>query len=146
MDIKKEKITRRRFLDIAITFFISVGALGTIYPVLRFLFPPKESSVGREEKTLVAETSELPEGKAKFFRFRNKPSIVINTKAGITAVSAVCTHLGCIVKWDETTHLLKCPCHEGNFDPSGKVLSGPPPKPLAPLQVQVVEDKIYVGE
>jgi cytochrome b6-f complex iron-sulfur subunit len=146
MDIKKEKITRRRFLDFAITFFIGLGAIGTVYPVLRFLFPPKENVGGREEKILAGELSEIPEGKSKFFRFRNKPSIIINTKVGITAVSAVCTHLGCIVKWDETTHLLKCPCHEGIFDPTGKVLSGPPPKPLAPLQVQIVEDKIYVGE
>jgi Rieske Fe-S protein len=46
------------------------------------------------------------------------------------AISAGCTHLGCIVTWDEEQNIFKCPCHEGKFDAEGRVISGPPPAPL----------------
>lgn len=48
----------------------------------------------------------------------------------VIAISAGCTHLGCIVTWDEHQGIFKCPCHDGRFDADGNVLSGPPPAPL----------------
>jgi Rieske Fe-S protein len=47
----------------------------------------------------------------------------------VLAISAGCTHLGCIVTWDEGQQIFKCPCHDGRFDAEGNVLSGPPPAP-----------------
>ena len=41
----------------------------------------------------------------------------------IIAISAGCTHLGCIVTWDEDQKIFKCPCHDGRFDADGKVRS-----------------------
>jgi cytochrome b6-f complex iron-sulfur subunit len=61
------------------------------------------------------------------------------------AFSAVCTHLGCIVKWDEKKQQIFCPCHAGVFDVKGNVVSGPPPKPLPPIPVAVVNGKIILG-
>lgn len=47
-----------------------------------------------------------------------------------TVLSNVCTHAGCGVRWDPDQKAFQCPCHNGRFTKTGKVLSGPPPRPL----------------
>lgn len=142
----EKKITRREFLNLSIFASFAIAGLSTIYTISRYLYPPTESSQNVDQKILVATLNELPPGSAKFFRYKNKPSVVINSASGITALSAICSHLGCIVKWDSSKHILKCPCHEGYFDVTGRVLGGPPPRPLTALKVTVSDNNIYVGE
>jgi Rieske Fe-S protein len=60
----------------------------------------------------------------------------------VLAISAGCTHLGCIVTWDEGQQIFKCPCHDGRFDAEGNVLSGPPPAPRHPVKIE--GGKIYL--
>jgi Rieske Fe-S protein len=56
---------------------------------------------------------------------------------GYRALSAVCQHLGCRVHWDDGAKQFKCPCHGGVYDREGRVVSGPPPRPLERLNVRV---------
>jgi menaquinol-cytochrome c reductase iron-sulfur subunit len=56
---------------------------------------------------------------------------------GYRALSATCTHLGCRVRWEEASRQFLCPCHGGVYDRSGRVVSGPPPVPLARINVRV---------
>jgi Rieske Fe-S protein len=63
----------------------------------------------------------------------------------IIAISAGCTHLGCIVTWDEGQHIFKCPCHDGRYDAEGNVLSGPPPAPLKRHPAKVENGKIFLS-
>jgi len=63
----------------------------------------------------------------------------------VVAISAGCSHLGCIVSWDEQQNIFKCPCHEGRFDADGNVISGPPPAALKRHPAKVVDGKILVG-
>jgi Rieske Fe-S protein len=48
-------------------------------------------------------------------------------------LSAVCTHLGCIVSWNALEQSWDCPCHGSRFSPDGKVLNGPAIRSLEPV-------------
>ncbi len=60
------------------------------------------------------------------------------------AMSNVCTHLGCRVRWVDDEGKFFCPCHNGVFDRQGNVLSGPPPRPLDRYDVQVQGDELQI--
>ena len=60
--------------------------------------------------------------------------------------SRVCTHLGCLVRWDENKRHFHCPCHGGVFDHAGNVIAGPPPRPLERRSVKVENGILYVRE
>jgi Rieske Fe-S protein len=62
-----------------------------------------------------------------------------NDRGEMHAISAVCTHLGCIAKRQEDGQFL-CPCHGSVFTVSGKVVAGPAPSPLAWLEMSIAPD------
>ncbi len=65
-------------------------------------------------------------------------------KGDPVALSAVCTHLGCTVRWDSKSKEFQCPCHGGVYNARGEVVSGPPERPLAKLEVQVEGDNLLM--
>ncbi len=76
----------------------------------------------------------------------DQPVIVINTNQGMRAFSAICTHLGCVVEWDQERQFILCPCHDGRFNPiNGAIISGPVPAPLPALELTLEGDAIYVS-
>ena len=67
---------------------------------------------------------------------------------GVVGYSAVCTHTGCdVIGWEDSTQHLICPCHTSTFDAKdrARVVSGPAPKPLAALPLQITDGKIVVA-
>ena len=77
---------------------------------------------------------------------RETPVFVINRGNGrFSIMDARCTHLGCPVSWSADEHRFLCPCHEGVFDAQGKVVSGPPPRPLDLYEWKVQEGVLYAG-
>lgn len=60
---------------------------------------------------------------------------VFRDAEGFYAISAVCTHLGCIV--DRHEDHFTCACHGAVFDAMGAVRSGPPPAPLPWLEISL---------
>ncbi len=134
---------RRFFLTIMLSGIGAVLAAASAWPVWRYLAPRKTEGEG-EKVTLTRD--QVPLGGAHFFTFRGHPAVVLQEKAGeFIALTAVCTHLGCIIKWLPAKKAFECPCHAGYFSPTGKVLGGPPPKPLESYPVHVQEDSIVIG-
>lgn len=79
---------------------------------------------------------------------------IIRAKEGyFYALSAVCTHLGCITNWKSEEGIIACPCHGSKFNIDGIKIAGPAPRPLPRFlitldeQGQLIVDKsVVVGE
>jgi cytochrome b6-f complex iron-sulfur subunit len=138
---------RRSFLNYCLgATMLAFGGL-TAYTVGRYLFPPGAFSAEASGEAVKISLADLPVGAARNIRYRGSATVVIRTgERNFHALSAACTHLGCIVKWDSGKGLLVCPCHAAIFDVSGNVISGPAPRPLASYPVQLVQDEIIIGE
>jgi nitrite reductase/ring-hydroxylating ferredoxin subunit len=140
------KISRRDFLKLTNRFLTITGLAIILGPIVAYFYPSNLEEVPSEPVSVGPETDLLP-GQSKTVRFGRYPAIVINTSEGIRAYSAVCTHFACIVKWDPERSEIACPCHDGFFNPlNGDVISGPPPTPLEPIKVEVIDGQIYVGD
>ncbi len=70
--------------------------------------------------------------------FTDPPSILIHTESGFSALSLVCTHLGCTV--EQNAEGFACPCHDSRFNVDGAVTHGPASKHLASLHIEITED------
>ena len=134
---------RRKFLGICLGGLAALAAAAVSFPVFRYLAPLS----GKETtgKVTIPE-KDVPEGDAKFFEYAGSSAVLIRKKGGeLIAISAVCTHLGCIVQWEKDKQTFLCPCHAGRFTPEGAVISGPPPKPLTKIPFVVNNGAITVG-
>jgi glycine/D-amino acid oxidase-like deaminating enzyme/nitrite reductase/ring-hydroxylating ferredoxin subunit len=64
-----------------------------------------------------------------------------DAEGALHAVSARCTHLGCIVHFNDEECAWECPCHGSRFDVDGKVVQGPAIKPLEQFDVDEEETR-----
>ena len=137
----KKPISRRRFLTYAwiVAAAVVVGEL--IGGTLAFLWPRRKGP--KAETVFIA-------GKVSDFKvsqitpFRKERTFILRTERGFLAISAVCTHLHCIVNWNEVLKKFECPCHGAKFNQNGEVLEGPPPRPLDLYKLQVVAGNVVV--
>ncbi|MFO7767117.1 MAG: ubiquinol-cytochrome c reductase iron-sulfur subunit [Pelovirga sp.] len=134
---------RRTFLGIILGAIGVVTAGGFGWSLFRFLSPVER---GGDENQVRLERTLVAVGGAHFFSFQGRPAVVLQPQAGeYVALNAVCTHLGCIVKWVDETQEFLCPCHAGRFSPVGQVLGGPPPRALDTFPVTLDGDDIVIG-
>lgn len=144
-------MNRRNFLKKIIKiFFLSVGL--SIILILSYIYPSKI----KQKKLFyiyLTEEEALPRLGIKRFEYQYKvkektiTSFVFLKKddSGLTAFSPSCTHLGCLVKWDNIRKEFICVCHGGRFDVDGNVIAGPPPVPLERMPLDIRDGKVYVG-
>lgn len=65
---------------------------------------------------------------------------VVRTAEGFFALSAICTHLGCMTAYKPDLGIIACPCHGSKFKPDGVKIEGPAPKPLPWLRMWLSDD------
>ena len=99
------------------------------------------------QRVRVATLADVPVGSARVFHYptAQEPCLLIRPDdATLLAYSQACTHLSCPVVPKVAEGLLVCPCHEGSFElTTGKNLSGPPPRPLPKIELEVVGGEVY---
>ncbi len=141
-------IGRRRLITYLLGFSVVATLGGVLTPIVGYLWPPKRASAGGSGRMQVGTTADFPAGQGKVVPVNDKPVIMVNTaQGGLKAFSAICTHLGCIVEWDQARQLILCPCHDGRFNAiNGAIISGPQPAPLPELALTVEDDAVYVSE
>lgn len=137
-------LPRRRFAELLLGTGFVATAIAFVYPVLRYLIPPKQSDLGRDS-VIAGHVGELKPNSGKIFRFGTRPGLLIRTASGdYRAMSATCSHLSCTVQYRSDLREVWCACHNGLYDLNGRNISGPPPRPLELFDVQVRGDDIYV--
>ena len=137
--------SRRRFLDWLSKAFLGLWGVGIAGAIGAYLRPPEHGSGMAERIVRVGLLEDLPIGEARLVRHGATPFYVVRLDATrVVALSAVCTHVRCILGFDRSRRALTCPCHDGRFDLAGQVLSGPPPRPLAAYTVSVRAGEVFV--
>jgi len=127
---------RRRLLNVLLGGSFLAWAAVVIYPVIRYLRPPAESGGASESALSDEDKHKVQEESFVIIRLGTSRVIVFQDSQGkLKALSAVCTHEGCTVTYKKSEDLIWCPCHNGKFGSDGRVISGPPPKPLFAYQV-----------
>ncbi len=140
---ENSKTTRRGFLDWVIALGAAVTATAMTLPGLLYLWPAARGGAGEDVE--IEGAPNLKPGQSIIVQVRGKAVIVLRDATGFSAFSAVCTHLGCLVKWDAGRQSFLCPCHAAIFDHNGHVVSGPAPAPLPTYKVKEIGEKVYVS-
>jgi cytochrome b6-f complex iron-sulfur subunit len=138
------KSGRREFLD----YLVGASGLGfallCLGSVLGYLRPPKATAGSGAETVEVGADNDFPVGTGKTVDVNAAPVLVIHLADRWIALSAVCTHLGCLVHYDPGRKQIICPCHAGVYDLNGNVVAGPPPRALKEYNIQDVAGEILV--
>jgi cytochrome b6-f complex iron-sulfur subunit len=139
--VDKKPISRRRLMAYAWIGAAAIVMGELIGGTFAFLWPRRKGP--KVETVFIA-------GKVTDFKvgevipFRKERTFISRTEGGFLAISAICTHLHCIVNWNEMLKKFECPCHGAKFNQNGVVLEGPPPRPLDLYKLQIVAENVVV--
>jgi cytochrome b6-f complex iron-sulfur subunit len=143
--LKDVDFERRGFLGKVVGGIGAAVAISTIYPIIKYIVPPVRK-VSSENELIVGKATEVTENSGKIFQFNKDRVIVVNDNGKLTACSAVCTHLGCLVHWDHAQNLISCPCHGSKFKQTGEIIQGPATLPLAVFKARVEGENIIISK
>lgn len=128
---------RRSFLDTLLGLGFVSTALSVVYPVWRYVLPPATAEPATDSVVAGKVTAFKP-NTGTIVKFGTKPALLVRANDGqFKAYTAVCTHLDCTVQYKSDTSQIWCACHNGLYDLSGQVVSGPPPRPLEVFAVNL---------
>ena len=131
--------------DFLITIWRGIGALaaaGAGFIGLRYLSSQNQTKLqggvvvaGRVDNFLPGTVTAISEG--KFY-------LVRNSEGGFLALYRQCTHLSCVVLWEEAGDQFRCPCHGSAFTVEGDVINPPAPRPLTCFAVTIESEQVRV--
>jgi cytochrome b6-f complex iron-sulfur subunit len=134
MIMKRNSISRRDFLKLTLDSLLAFGGLLGLGSLIRFL----------SYKTEPPQPTEFDLGLASSYQSDSRtiipevPAVLIRDNGKFTALSLVCTHLGCTV--EVQTDGFACPCHGSHYNREGDPVKGPAATPLKTLRVEQTED------
>lgn len=137
--------TRRQALRWLSRGFLSLWGLAVAYVVGSFMKTPKERQSLGVSVIEAGTLDSLPVGSARMVRHGREPIFVVRKdETTLIGLSGVCTHLHCVLDWNEAQRLLDCPCHKGAFDLNGNVLTGPASRSLRNYEIETRLGRIYI--
>jgi menaquinol-cytochrome c reductase iron-sulfur subunit len=152
-----QHINRRNFMSVATWAIGGLISLGMGVPAIAYIIGPALNRARIQDWIRLGPVSKVELNTPTLFKFtiqrqtgwivnEEEVSLYILTDNGrdFIAMSNICTHLGCRVRWIADQEEFFCPCHNGVFDKQGKVVSGPPPRPLDRYEVKVEDDQLFV--
>jgi cytochrome b6-f complex iron-sulfur subunit len=128
--------SRREFLyyiwGASMVMLLGEAGAGLIW----FVFPRfKEGEFGGVFKVNPADVPVADSGPYSVPEGRFHVSHTVND--GLVILYGVCTHLGCLPKWNPTNHRFECPCHGSKFELNGKYIEGPAPRSLDRFKTKI---------
>lgn len=135
-----QQLERRKLLAVIGSGALTTATLGTAVTAVRYLSPGVVYEAASKFKAAPLESIAI----GGVLAFPQKKVYVLRNEAGLYALSATCTHLGCMTRFESENRRLFCPCHGSQFDLEGKVMGGPAPAPLPRLKVTVDKGVVLV--
>jgi cytochrome b6-f complex iron-sulfur subunit len=129
--------TRRRWIDLLLGSSFIAWAAAVVYPILEYLTPLKDGGGSNRVTLTDAQKQELTGAGFLIARLGTDRVLLMKEKDDtLRALSAKCTHEGCTVQYVPADGIVWCACHNGKFAIDGRVISGPPPRPLAAYSIE----------
>lgn len=129
-------VTRRDFLNEITIGALGIAGLGSVVLTYQFFSP---NVLFEPSTTFRAGNPDLyPIHSVTFLQ--DQQVYIVRVPEGFYAVSAVCTHLGCITAWHPEHELIECPCHGSKFKEDGIKVAGPAPRPLPHFGISLTPD------
>jgi len=133
--------TRRDFLGKACCASACATGLVAAVPIAHYL-KPQLSLLPTGPVDVGADT--LQDGTGKVVTVGPLILLIVRNAGRLTAVNAKCTHLSCLVKWDDKSKLIRCPCHSATFEADGTKPTLPAPRSLASFPVRSENGRLIV--
>jgi len=145
LNVGREGTNRREFLSYAWACALGLLTLEGGLATYRFMSPRfsagtfgGEIHLGPAAQLPTTDFDPQPNTTGKFW--------LINTDDGPHALYMVCTHLGCLYKWEPANNRFKCPCHASMFTREGHYIKGPAPRSLDQFRIKVIEGDAKLSE
>ncbi len=131
-----KEVTRRDFLNEITMSALGAAGLGSVAVTYQYFSP---NVLFEPSTTFRAGNPDLyPLHSVTFLQ--DQQVYIVRMPDGFYAVSAVCTHLGCITAWHPEHKLIECPCHGSKFKDDGAKVTGPAPRPLPHFAISLTAD------
>jgi len=133
---QKAGVSRRDFLNEITIGALGVAGLGGTAVIYQYFSP---NLLFEPATTFRAGNPDLfPIDSVSYLQ--DQQVYIVRTSSGFYAVSAVCTHLGCVTQWKPEANRIACPCHGSKFQRDGKKIEGPAPRPLPHYSITLTAD------
>ena len=147
--------TRREWLVRSFWAAISVVTVGLATPLIGYFAAPllrRRAKARVRLGTLSAFPTDRPQRVEFTMRRRDGwvtdegrfTAWVVRRGNDVRVFDPRCTHLGCAYHWHTESGRFLCPCHNGLFDTDGRVVGGPPPRPLDTYAVTIEAGDVFV--
>jgi Rieske Fe-S protein len=154
---EEQPVSRRDFMSTAV--WAIGGFIGAAFaiPAVVYVIGPALQRQEQEEWVSLGSVDKVEPGVPTLFKtsIQRQTGWIVNEEEisvyvltensrDFIAMSNICTHLGCRVRWITDQSQFFCPCHNAVFDNEGNVVSGPPPRPLDRYETKIENNQIFI--